>query len=162
MVLGGAHVARYEISRAVVKPAEIINLEEQISYYPPSKFALPSRGPDVVEKTLGVYKIGSEIEFALINEMDLSKIESNQAVDRSYQLQYILSDRDGPNVIDDEDLRVSEAPAGKKVQLLVQKLVMIYLNPQGKLCSKFIECEQVIDHDQGSVNSKFTGNGPAE
>ena len=59
MVLGGAHVARYEINKAVVKPAEIINLEEQNSYFPLSKFALPSRGADVVEKLLGVYKIVS-------------------------------------------------------------------------------------------------------
>lgn len=65
-------------------------------------------------------------------------------------------------MIDDDDLRFSEAPTGKKVQLLVQKMVMIYLNPLGKLCSKFIECEQVIDHDQDRVNTKFTGNGPEE
>ena len=108
---------------------------------------LPNKGTDIVEKIFGVYKIGQETEFAMINEIDHSKIESNQAVDRSYQLRYILPERDGPNVIDDDELRIPESPTGKKVQLLVQKVIMIYMNPQGKLCSKFIDCEQIIDHN---------------
>ena len=34
LVLGGAHVARYEVNQALVKQAEIINLADSKSYYP--------------------------------------------------------------------------------------------------------------------------------
>jgi hypothetical protein len=100
----------------LILQAEIIDTKSKKSYFPKSGFKLPGD----LSEIFGLFKLSQEIEHARVKSRD----------PETGYVEYFFQ----PAIESTQD----------HIRVLVEKVILLYLNKKHQLCSLFLDCESII------------------